>query len=54
MLGIEFEVHEPPELVAYVRELSGRPARAVTPREPGRSAAERPARDASVSGPAAG
>ncbi|WP_155375093.1 helix-turn-helix transcriptional regulator [Catellatospora vulcania] len=28
MLGCEFEVHEPPELVAYLREISGRAARA--------------------------
>ncbi|MEU5283440.1 YafY family protein [Streptomyces sp. CA-278952] len=34
MFGIDFEVHEPPELVAYVRELSDRLARAATPREP--------------------
>ena len=28
VLGCEFEVHEPPELVAYLRALSGRAARA--------------------------
>jgi predicted DNA-binding transcriptional regulator YafY len=27
-LGCEFEVHEPPELVAHLRELAGRAARA--------------------------
>ncbi|GAA4069572.1 YafY family protein [Actinomadura miaoliensis] len=31
MLGCEFEVHEPPELIAYLRELSARTARAVSP-----------------------
>lgn len=29
MLGVEFEVHEPPELVERYREMSGRLARAV-------------------------
>ena len=28
MLGVDFEVHEPPELVERLRELSGRMARA--------------------------
>jgi predicted DNA-binding transcriptional regulator YafY len=28
LLGCEFEVHEPPELVAYLRNLAGRAARA--------------------------
>jgi len=31
MLGCAFEVHEPPELRAYLRELSARAARAATP-----------------------
>ncbi|NJP22858.1 WYL domain-containing protein [Microbispora sp. SCL1-1] len=31
MLGYAFEVHEPPELRAYLRELSARAARAATP-----------------------
>jgi predicted DNA-binding transcriptional regulator YafY len=31
LLGCEFEVHEPPELVAYLRELAGRAARAAGP-----------------------
>ncbi|WP_433386749.1 helix-turn-helix transcriptional regulator [Micromonospora sp. KLBMP9576] len=30
-LGCEFEVHEPPELVAYLRAISGRAARAAGP-----------------------
>ncbi|MEU4781619.1 WYL domain-containing protein [Micromonospora sp. NPDC023633] len=30
-LGCEFEVHEPPELVAYLREISGRAGRAAGP-----------------------
>ena len=29
MLGAEFEVHEPPELIERLRELSGRVGRAV-------------------------
>ena len=32
MLGVEFEVHEPPELVEELRALSGRLARGVTRR----------------------
>ncbi|TDC72796.1 YafY family transcriptional regulator [Micromonospora sp. KC606] len=31
LLGCEFEVHEPPELVAFLRELAGRAARAAGP-----------------------
>ncbi|MFI6786042.1 helix-turn-helix transcriptional regulator [Nonomuraea sp. NPDC050383] len=34
MFDVEFEVHEPPELREYVRELSGRLGRAVTPSSP--------------------
>ncbi|MFD0690166.1 helix-turn-helix transcriptional regulator [Actinomadura fibrosa] len=32
MLGCEFEVHDPPELVAHIRDLAARAARAVSPR----------------------
>lgn len=54
MFGIEFEVHEPPELVEYVGQLSARLARAVTPREPLCPTPRPAAEGASVSGPAAG
>ncbi|GAA2248396.1 DNA-binding transcriptional regulator [Streptomyces ruber] len=54
MFGIEFEVHEPPELIDYIAELSNRLKRAVTPREPGPAEAGQAARDTSVSGPAGG
>ncbi|TLQ43744.1 helix-turn-helix transcriptional regulator [Streptomyces marianii] len=53
MFGIEFEVHEPPELIDYVKELSERLARAASP-GPDRSVAVAPARDTPISGPAAG
>jgi predicted DNA-binding transcriptional regulator YafY len=35
MLGCEFEVHDPPELAEYLRELGGRAARAATGSNPG-------------------
>ena len=34
MLGVDFEVHEPPELIEHLRALASRLARAVADREP--------------------
>jgi hypothetical protein len=31
MLGVEFEVHEPPELIEYLQALAARLARAAQP-----------------------
>ncbi|MGI5428606.1 helix-turn-helix transcriptional regulator [Streptomyces sp. CA-179760] len=53
MFGIEFEVHEPPELISYLGELSGRLARAASP-GPDRSVVVPATREFPVSGPAAG
>ncbi|WP_432054894.1 helix-turn-helix transcriptional regulator [Streptomyces sp. bgisy022] len=53
MFGVEFEVHEPPELIDYLQELSGRLARAAAPGA-GRMVTAPSARDTPVSGPAAG